>query len=125
MIFHRAKGAPAPIDIAPGAAARLRLRPARDVVETSRSAPDSPGEAFAPRIVAPHAHESRAALDALTRAYADRDRAIEDAEYLREQLRSTQAYLANVLETEGAAGRAERASLLGELALLEGELRTR
>ena len=94
MVFHRAKPSSAPVDITPGAAARLRLRPE--------------GEA-----------------DVLARAYAERDAAVEEAEYLREQLRSMQDYLTHVLELERAVMRAERDSLQGELALLEQERRSR
>jgi hypothetical protein len=124
MIHHRAKSSPAPIDIAPGAAARLRLRPALDVEEAPRPTPVSPTEAPAPATTAP-AVDVGAMSAALARAQAERDAAVEEAAYLREQLQSTHAYLAHVLETERATGFFERASLLNELAVLDEELRAR
>jgi uncharacterized membrane-anchored protein len=58
-------------------------------------------------------------------AEAERDRAVEEATFLREQLRSTQAYLAQLLESELANERADRAALLAEIVVLNDELEAR
>jgi hypothetical protein len=67
--------------------------------------------------------KSRLAREA--HAEAARDGALEDAAFLREQLRSTRAYLAYVIEEELAAERAERQALLAEMAVLNEELQAR
>ena len=58
-------------------------------------------------------------------AEAARDAALEDAAFLGEQLRSTRAFLAYVIEEELAAERAEREALLAEMAVLNEELQAR
>lgn len=65
---------------------------------------------------------ARAERDA---AIAARDAAVELAAFLQERLRSTEAYLTEVVETALADERAERESLLAELALMNQELQER
>jgi len=66
-----------------------------------------------------------AALAARKAMELARDAAMEEAEFLREQLQGTKAYLAAVTEGELADRRQERAALLSEMALLNEELQSR
>lgn len=128
MIRRRARADREPIDIAPGAAARLRLRPELAVQDELRPVAASRSDATAPeRIFAPagESEELGALRVALARAQAERDAAMEDVEFLREQLRGTQSYLGQLLEKERATWTVECAALLGELALLDAELAAR
>lgn len=120
MHLHRAEAGSAPIDIAPGAPTRLRLRPAHDGERTSCPTTASPAEETAPAGADSEA-SSGIRGDALTQARAERDVAIEEAEFLQEQLRSSQSYHSHLLET----AREECASIASELSLLDGELRAR
>lgn len=89
----------------------------RIVGETSlRHAAAAVAEAFA---------ELHAAIEARDVAIAERDAALEDAAFLRERLRSMEAYLVGVLEAELQEERGARMALLSEVALLNEELESR
>jgi hypothetical protein len=89
----------------------------RIVGETSlRHAAAAVAEAFA---------ELHAAIEARDVAIAERDAALEDAVFLRERLRSMEAYLVGVLEAELQEERGARMALLSEVALLNEELESR
>jgi hypothetical protein len=69
--------------------------------------------------------ELNSALEARDVAIAERDAALEEAAFLRERLRSMEAYLVSVLEAQLDEERGARMALLSEVALLNEELQAR
>jgi hypothetical protein len=69
--------------------------------------------------------ELHAAIEARDVAIAERDAALEDAAFLRERLRSMEAYLVGMLEAQLDEERGARMALLSEVALLNEEMQAR
>ena len=75
---------------------------------------------------APSAEVDRISRDAdSARLHAERDAALEDAAFLREQLTGVECYYAQLLHEERARLIAERQSLLGTIDVLAQELHRR
>ena len=116
--LHPVGDAPSRTDHKPRIVARAQASPGGERVRVLTL---HPGVSTAPE-ASTQANRAGAALGQLL---FERDSAREEAAFLREQLASTRAYLAEVVEAELAAERAEREALLGELSILNDELQHR